>query len=458
MQDSGMEYISFFVGAGFPDESIAAARRLNLAFIGADAGTIDVGPYQLAGSGTIFSGPLCRYDLKRSLLAARAMGIPLIIGSCGGSGSDAGVDWFAGMIRDIAREEVLAPFKVARIYSEPDRGALCRRVREQRLRSLAGVPMPYTEAHVMRSSRIVTVMGVEPFIAALEAGADVILAGRATDSAIFAAMPVAKGFAPAVAWHAAKVAECGGAIADPARNDLLHVRLEPDHFTVAPLSPEARCTPWSVAAHQLYENADPTRFVEPGGTLDASGVAFEAADARSVRIAGARFDAAAQYTLKLEGVEPAGYQSIAMAAYNDPVLLEELPDWLQRTRAEIDKKVARVFGESARQATLTIRTFGAGNGSDLFGLTPIGKPGADAFFLMDVVAPTQEMATSIATVAWHTLIHFPPSGWSGSFVTAAWPFNPPVIERGLIHRFNVNHVIEVDDPLAEVRIEYEEVQ
>jgi hypothetical protein len=67
------------------------------------------------------------------------------------------------------------------------------------------------------------------------------------------------------------------------------------------------------------------------------------------------------------------------------------------------------------------------------------------------------MATSAATVAWHTLIHLPPSGWSGSFVTAAWPFNPPVLERGRIHRFNVDHVIEVDDPLEPVRLVYEEI-
>ena len=42
-------------------------------------------------------------------------------------------------------------------------------------------------------------------------------------------------------------------------------------------------------------------------------------------------------------------------------------------------------------------------------------------------------------------------------ITAAWPFNPPVIERGLMHRFNVNHVIELDDRLEGVRIEYEAV-
>ena len=452
-----LQYVSFFVGAGFPDSSLSALEDQPLDFIGADAGTIDVGPYQLAGDGTIFSEALCRHDLKRILKLARRKGAPLLIGSCGGSGSDWGVDWFAAMVRDIAREEGLAPFKLARIYSEPDRGYLCEKIRAGRVRALGHADLPYTEETVQRSTKIVAVMGAEPFEAALEAGADVILAGRTTDSAIFAAYPLSRGISPALAWHAGKVAECGGAIGDPARPDLLKVRLDRDAFEVTPLAGDSRCTPWSVAAHQLYENADPFRFVEPAGALDASAAEFEQVDPVTVRIRGGAFLPAAQYTLKLEGVEPAGYQSIAMASYNDPVLLEELPAWLQRVRAEVDTKLARVFGEAARQARLTIHTYGAGNGSDLFRRAPLGAAPNDAFFLIDVVAPSQQMATSAATVAWHTLIHLPPSGWSGSFVTAAWPFNPPVIERGLLHRFNVDHVIEVDDPLEPVRFVYEEV-
>jgi Acyclic terpene utilisation family protein AtuA len=452
-----MKYLSFFVGAGFPDESLAAARTLDLDFIGADAGTIDVGPYQLGGIGTIFSDALCRHDLRRALLLARARKVPLVIGSCGGSGRDEGVDWFAGMIRDIAAAERLKPFRVARIYSEPDREYLRNKLRAGRLHPLPGPPMPYTEEHIARSTRIVGVMGIEPFNEALEGGADVVLAGRATDAAIFAALPHARGYPAAIAWHAAKVAECGGAIGEPARNDLLLVELERDSFTVSPMAAVSRCTPWSVSAHQLYENADPYRFVEPSGTLDTTQVTYEAADLRSVRIRGATFERAATHTVKLEGVEPAGFQSIAMASYSDRVLLDELESWLARTRAEIDAKVARVFGAAALDAKLTVRTYGAGNGGDLFNLEPLRRPAADAFFLLDAVAPTQEMASSVTTVAWHTLIHFPPSGWSGGFVTAAWPFNPPVIERGLTYRFNVNHVFEVSDPLEAVRIHYEEI-
>jgi Acyclic terpene utilisation family protein AtuA len=453
----GLEYLSFFVGAGFPDDSVTAARDLDLTFVGADAGTIDVGPYQLAGSGTIFSGPLCRHDLKRSLLIARAKRIPLVIGSCGGAGRDAGVDWFAAMLREIAREAGLEQFKLARIYSEVDREYLRAKIKHGRLRPLAGLQLPYTEEHVSRSTRIAGVMGAEPFIAALQEGADVVLAGRATDSAIFSAIPLQRGYPESVSWHAAKVAECGGAIGEPARPDLLRVTLDQQGFVVTTLSAGSRCTPWSVSAHQLYENADPTRFVEPSGTINTANVVYTASDDRSVRITGATFEPADGYTMKLEGVEPAGYQSIAMASYNDSVLLEELPAWLERTKKEISAKLRRVLGAAADTATLTIRTYGAGNGSDLFNLRPVGVPGADAFFLMDAVAPTQELATSVATVAWHTLIHFPPTGWRGGVITAAWPFNPPVLERGLMHRFNVNHVIELDNRLEGVRIEYEAV-
>ncbi|MDX2277892.1 MAG: acyclic terpene utilization AtuA family protein [Hyphomonadaceae bacterium] len=453
-----LHYVSFFVGAGFPNESLAAAESLPLDFVGADAGTIDVGPYQLAGDGTIFSETLCKHDISRALGLARRKRIPLVIGSCGGSGRDWGVDWFADMVRETARDQNLGPFKIARIYAEPDRDLLKHRLSEGRIHALSAHAEPYTSALIDRSTRIVGVMGVEPFIAALEKGADVVLAGRATDSAIFTAIPLMRGRSPALSWHAAKVAECGGAIGDPPKNDLLHVELLDDNFLVRPLAPGAQCTPRSVAAHQLYENADPTRFVEPSGTIDAADVKYRAHDAHITRISGARFEPAAQYTMKLEGVEPAGYQSVAMASYSDRVLLDELPKWLKHTREEIDAKLARVFGARADEAILTIRTYGAGDGADLFASERPSIPQADAFFLLDAVAPTQEMATAVVNVAWHTLIHSPPSQWRGGVITAAWPFNPPIIERGRMHRFNVNHIVELDDPLETLRFEYEDVR
>lgn len=51
-------------------------------------------------------------------------------------------------------------------------------------------------------------MGVEPFQRALEAGAQVVLGGRAYDPACFAALPIMQGFDEGLALHCGKILEC----------------------------------------------------------------------------------------------------------------------------------------------------------------------------------------------------------------------------------------------------------
>jgi hypothetical protein len=456
-----VQFLSLFIGAGFPAESVDQAADYAFDFIGADAGSIDVGPCQLGGTGQLFSDDLSRRDLHHALLLARSRNVPLLIGSSGGAGTDEGVDRFARFVREIAEEEHLAPFKLACIYTEPDREALKARLRAGKVTPLPGFHFDYDEEAIDRSTRIVSVIGPEPFQQALNAGAEVILAGRTTDAAIFAALPLMRGFSPALAWHAGKVAECGGAIGKPARSDFLHVSLDADGFETIPLSPDAVCTEWSVAAHQLYENGDPFAFIEPPGTMDATNARFVELGNGRVRISGADFHVTEHYTRKLEGVEPAGFQSITMCAYNDPVLIDEMDEWQTALRAEIDRKIVRIYGDRAGEARIDIQRYGDGRGALLFRDSPDQSTDAtpyELFFLLTVNAPHQAMASSVCTLAWHTLIHFPPAGWKGSFVTAAWPFNPPVIDRGPVHRFNVNHVEQLDDPCEGLRFAYEEIE
>src|SRR5258706_16156906 len=71
-------------------------------------------------------------------------------------------------------------------------------------------PAPPVDARTIdRSIRIVGMMGVEPLQRAIEGGADFVLAGRCSDSALFAALPILRGFPAGLAWHAGKVSECG---------------------------------------------------------------------------------------------------------------------------------------------------------------------------------------------------------------------------------------------------------
>ncbi|MBU4372434.1 MAG: DUF1446 domain-containing protein [Proteobacteria bacterium] len=86
-----------------------------------------------------------------------------------------------------------------------------------------------------------------------------------------------------------------------------------DHFDVEPLDMDARCTPQSVASHTLYENADPFLITEPDGTIDSTGSRYEALSDRAVRVYGSQFRKADRITIKLEGAELDGYQSVIVA-------------------------------------------------------------------------------------------------------------------------------------------------
>src|SRR4029077_11505411 len=133
----------------------------------------------------------------------------LVIGSSGTSGSDAGLLWMLDIVREIAREQGLH-FRLTAIYSEVAKETVGEHRREGRARSLPPSP-PLTQADIDASLHIVAMMGVEPIQEAIGQGAQVVVAGRSSDTSLFAALPLLEGFPPAVVWHMAKILECGAA-------------------------------------------------------------------------------------------------------------------------------------------------------------------------------------------------------------------------------------------------------
>ena len=77
-----------------------------------------------------------------------------------------------------------------------------------------------------------------------------------------------RGAAPGPAWHAAKIAECGGLCTVNPRGGGVLMRVGTDAFEIEPLDLDNQCTPYTVSAHMLYENSDPFTLIEPGGVLD----------------------------------------------------------------------------------------------------------------------------------------------------------------------------------------------
>jgi hypothetical protein len=445
------------MGSGFLESSFEAALARKPHFIGCDAGSTDPGPYCLGAGKTAFSRAAVKRDLRLMLLGARRLKIPLLVGSCGTAGGDVHLAWAADILSEIAHEERLA-FRLGLIRSEQSKDYLKQRLREGRIKPLHPAP-PFDEAVIDRSARIVGMMGAEPYLAALDRGAEVVLAGRSSDTAIFAGLPVLRGLPAGLAWHAGKILECGAASVERRKTpDCLMATIRPDHFIIEPLDPSLRCTPQSVASHTLYESADPFFITESAGTIDVSTATYQAASPTAVRVAGSAFRPAERYTVKLEGAELAGYQSVIIGSIRDPFIIRQLDDWLARLRQAIDRRVDDIYGGSLTPSDwqLDIRVYG--RDGTMGALEPEKTITSHELCLVfEITAASQETANALAQATRHQALHLPIPEWSGLITALACPYNPAHLERGAVYRFTVNHVVEPADPLEMFPIEIREV-
>ena len=443
---------SAILGYGFPEASLKAGLDRDPHMIGVDGGSVDPGPHYL-GSGKPFCSPIAiRRDLRLMLRAAVEKKIPLVIGTCGGAGGAPHVDLVARMAREIAREDSLH-FKMAVIHAEQDKQDIKRRAAAGTVKGLAHQPA-LTDETIDRSTRIVGMMGPEPFIAALDAGAQVVLAGRASDPAPWAAAATRAQLPPAPAWYAGKMLECGATPSIPKGHDCLFVTVREDHVECEPTNPARRCTPLSIANHSLHENSSPIHHIEPGGMLDTSDCRFDALSDRAVRISGMRWTPAERYTVKLEGVEMAGYRAICVCGTRDPLLIGRIDNFLDSVRAEVATKAA-AFGATPDSYQLGFRVYGRD------GVMGAREPFRDALphelgFVIEVVArESPEMASAVLGVARANMLHTDFPGRLCREGNMAFPFSPSDIEVGAVYRFSVFHTVELTDPAELFPIEYE---
>lgn len=445
------------LGAGFKVESLNRGIGLEPTFIACDAGSTDSGPAYLGSGEPKLSYEACKRDLRLLLKARDTLKVPLIIGSCGTSGRDVGVDWMAQIAREIATEEQLH-FDTALIKSDQSTAYLKKRLAQQRIRPLS--PAPPISEQVIESSHIVGMMGAEPIQAALAAGAEVVLAGRASDSALYAAIPLTLGADPGLSWHAAKTLECGAACAVVPAADCLFARIRDDYFDIEPLDLNARCTPQTIAAHTLYENANPLLLTEPSGVIDTGEAEYRAVSHRVVRVTGSRFRAASHYTIKLEGSQLVGYQTIVIGGIRDPYIIRALDTLLPKARAYFDTRIAELFPVqlTANDYDISYRIYG--RDAVMGPLEPMRNSisAHEVGVLITITAPTQELANKIATFVSHVSAHLPVPEYHGIISSIAYPFSPPELSRGAVYRFSVNHVVEPDDPHEMFRTAFVEIR
>jgi acyclic terpene utilization AtuA family protein len=443
MTPSGM------LGAGWDEATIERGLELGVDVITIDGGSTDSGPYYLGSSTPKTTAKAVARDLRSLLKAAARADVPLIIGSCGTSGTDSGVDWVAGIAAEVMAEEGL-DLKVARIYSEQDPLDLKEHLNARRIHPLP--PLGELRAETLEScTHIVGMMGHEPIVEALQAGAQVVLGGRATDTALAAAYPLMKGMPAGPTWHASKIVECGGQATSNPRTGGVYTTIDAGGFTIEPLDPDSACTPILVAAHMLYETVNPFQMREPDGTLDVREATYVALDDRTVRVEGSLFHVADQHTIKLEGARITGYETMSFTAIRDPLILAEIDSWADLMRAVLADRVRQTLGLADHEYAFDLRLYG--HNAVLDTLEPESGPPREVGVMLLVNAPDQATATAVAKIANPLMLHLPTMGMD-YLPSLAFPSSPAEVERGAAYEFVLNHVVDSTTPTAMFRIEH----
>jgi len=429
------------LGYGFDPRSLALGAQAAPHMYGGDAGSTDAGPYYLGSGTSMVRREQIRRDLSLALAQARASGVPLVIGSAGIAGGEPNLQLVREIVLECAREQQLH-FKLATIHAEIDASVVMDALRSGGIESMPGVPA-LNERDVLDSVRIVGQMGTEPFADALAAGADVVLAGRACDTAIYAALPIARGFDPALALHLAKIMECGAQCAIPqGTNDCLLGVLRSDHFLVRPLAPQRVCTAESVAAHTMYEQGDPLWLHEPEGRVDMRDAQFEQVDAHTVRVRGSRFIPTPQLMIKLEGARRSGYRAFTLAGVRDSGVIANL-DVIEATvrRAVRDNMPANVREDDYQ---LGFRFYG--RDAVLGEREPMRRSlPHEVGLLIEVVASTQALASHVLSLARSSALHCPFPGRKTTAGNLAFPFSPSDVAAGEVFEFSVYHLMRTLD-------------
>ena len=411
--------------------------------IAVDAGSTDPGPYYL-GSGQSFTNrEAVKRDLTLIIEAGLDAKIPVLIGTAGGSGAAPHLSWCLEIVNHVL-VDLNQTARVAQIVSDQSSNDLITALYEDRISSLGPVPS-LTEAEISDSTHIVAQMGVEPVIAALVEGAQIVVAGRCYDPAVFAAVPVMQGFSEALAMHMGKILECAAIAAIPGSgSDCMLGTLDASGFILEALNPERRCTVTSVAAHTLYEKSDPRLLPGPGGVLDLTRCQFEQLDNRRVRVSGTQFVKSDQYTIKLEGAKPVGHRTISLAGIRSPDLIVQLDTVLESVKDQVFQNFENI--ESA-EVKLLFRCYGR---DGVMGeLEPMRQAQPHEIGLViEVVARTQSLADTICSFARSTLLHIGYPGRQSTAGNLAFPYSPSDISHGLVYEFSVYHLLTVDDPLT----------
>ncbi|KAI3603242.1 3-methylaspartate ammonia-lyase, glutamate mutase (plasmid) [Cupriavidus necator H850] len=410
-------------------------------YIAADSGSDDVGPVPLGSDTSTSPEAWQRHDLEHMLLASRRLGVPMIIGSAGDTGTNSRVDLYVNIIRELAQKHGLKRFRIGYFYSEVPKSQLREKLGAgETIRGLDGFA-DLTLSELDGTDRIVAMAGVHPYLELLAQGADVIIGGRSSDAAVFAAPALHHGFAADHAYYLGKVLECASFCAEPyGGKETVLGEISRDAVRVTAMHPEQRCTVASVAGHAMYERSNPFEEFVAGGRLDMSQCHYEQVDPRTTRITGSRFEPDEVIRVKLEGSGKVGERYVGLCGIRDPYTIANV----DRVIAWAKDQVRARFGETGYELHYNVY----GRDGVMGELEPLrDRPGHELCVMVQGVAPTREMAEEVAMIGLRQMFYARLPDVKGTAGSVSFPLDE-VLHASSAYRWTLNHTVEVHDPLA----------
>lgn len=409
-------------------------------FIIADSGSDDIGPVPLGADICASPGEWQKHDLELMLVEARRLNVPMIIGSAGDTGSNSRVDMYVSMIRELAAKHKLSPFNLGYFYSEMDKGLLLTNMQRGKLiEGLDGRPN-LTPDDVEKTERVVAVAGVHPYIELLDMGADVIIGGRSSDCAIFAAPALRAGFPEHLSYYLGKVMECASFCCEPyGGKETIIGTITMDDVKVTAMHHEQRCTIASVAGHAMYERSNPFYEYVAGGVLDMSNCRYEQYDEKTCRITGPVFVPAEALRVKIEGAGKVGERFIGIAGIRDPYTIKHVDKVIAWARQQAVER----FGETGYE--LHYRVFGK-NGV-MGDMEPVKETlSHELCVIVEGIAPTKAMAHEVCMTGTRQMFYARLPEVKGTAGGVAFVLDE-VLEASPAYIWTMNHTVPADDPM-----------
>lgn len=429
-----------------PTPMIERAAEWGIDYIVSQGTGKDFGP-QFLGSGTQFPVSNFVENIRPYITAAHRLQVPFIM-SVGIAGARTQLHECLEGFNRMCVEEGLE-FNVAVINGDIDPGYLRKRIEEgtevRSMDSHPDLPPLLRVEDVDVTPNIVAQMGPEPIMAALDEGVDGVITGRALDVGLFMAPAIRAGASKATAAYFGKLLECCGVAlwpGDPGMAIYGEIH-DDDSIVIRCPSDDGECRVRNLAAHSFYERPNPFREENPGGYLDLEEATYEQLDKMSVRVQGAKWGDT-PYTVKLEGAASMGYRAINVAGIRDPRYVACIEEVVERIKEEARHAERFKHLVEGKDYWLTITLYG--RDAVLGDAEPHRGEEHEVGAVIDVVAPTQELARDICYFAYISLWIRPYPGRKTTAGNNAQRFTVPIIPVDQHFRWSMWHLLPLDDP------------